>query len=104
MCLPGLLAERMFVTFDIDKDGYLSKQELVDGLIKLFQDIVGEGTKLVFSLLDFDHDGFVTLEDMTTLCSHIPTLDLITPLQLRSEVEAVGPQGNSHLDYLYIYN
>ena len=92
MGLPGLLSERLFVVLDVDKDEYLSKQEFVEGLLILFQDIITEGTRLAFRLLDFDADGEVSLADMMTLLSHVPTVDLTTDPSPASKDSQAGTE------------
>ena len=34
--LPGLLAERLFTVFDVDKDNYLSSKEFLTGLLRIY--------------------------------------------------------------------
>lgn len=34
--LPGLLAERLFAVFDIDRDGYLNSKDFLTGLLRIY--------------------------------------------------------------------
>jgi hypothetical protein len=46
--LPGLLAERLFSVWDVDKDDYLSQKEMLAGLLRLFCSTFNQKIGLVY--------------------------------------------------------
>lgn len=62
----------MFTLFDLDHDGVLAKKEFIDGCCKLFNSDFDENLKLVFSICDFDSDGWINKEDIRTVLSSLP--------------------------------
>ena len=59
--------ERIFKTFDIEKDGVVSRGEWVRGM-SIF--LLGTGQEQIlycFTVYDMNGDGFITKEEMTTL-------------------------------------
>ena len=78
--MPGLIGERIFKLFDLDKDDYLKELEFKKGFLRLFASNFEENIKLVYDLFDFDSDGKVSKEDIRILLSYVPlvhTLELI---------------------------
>eukprot|EP00829_Urostomides_striatus_P017717 TRINITY_DN6203_c0_g4_i5.p2 TRINITY_DN6203_c0_g4~~TRINITY_DN6203_c0_g4_i5.p2 ORF type:complete len:142 (-),score=4.98 TRINITY_DN6203_c0_g4_i5:14-439(-) len=86
LTFPGLIGERFFVLFDIDKDGHLKKTEFESCICRLFDTLFLEKVKLVFDLFDFDSDGRISKEDIRTLLSHIP------PVQIMEVTNVAVPQ------------
>lgn len=56
----------------MDKDGFLSKSEFIDGACRLFSSEFDENMKFVFSIIDFDRDGWISKDDIRTVLSHVP--------------------------------
>ena len=50
--LPLIISEKLFNSFDHDKDGYLSLKEFVKNLTDLFTGSFEEVMSIIFSLLD----------------------------------------------------
>ena len=70
--LPLIISEKLFNSFDHDKDGYLSLKEFVKNLTDLFTGSFEEVMSIIFSLLDFDLDGFIIPQDVKLLLSYLP--------------------------------
>jgi Ca2+-binding EF-hand superfamily protein len=63
--------------FDVDKDCYLKKTEFQGGICRLFVSSFDENVKLVYDLFDFDSDGKISKEDIRTLLSHVPLVQIL---------------------------
>ena len=70
--LPGLLGEQFFRALDSSGEGYLSREDFVDGLLLLYTGSVTQVAPLIFTLVDFSHKGYVTCHDLTTLLLYLP--------------------------------
>ena len=70
--LPLYISEKLFQTMDLNKDGYLSLDELVYSLSKLYFGTFEETAKLIFDLYDFDKDGKIIPEDVSMILSFLP--------------------------------
>lgn len=70
--LPILISEKLFLSFDHDKDGYLNLKEFSKNLNDLYIGSFEEVTSIIFSLLDFDHDGHIIPQDVKLLLSYLP--------------------------------
>jgi len=77
LSLPGLIGERVFTLFDLDRDGYLKEGEFQDGLCRLFSSTFEESIRLVYDLFDFDSDGKISKEDIRMLLSHVPLVKIL---------------------------
>ena len=72
MKLPIFIAEKLFNSFDKDKDGFLSENEFINSLSKLYMGTFKETSEIIFNLLDFDKDGVITKEDVKIILSYLP--------------------------------
>lgn len=70
--LPVFIAEKLFNSFDIDNDGFLSLKEFTDNLSSLYIGNFNETIQIVFNLLDFDKDNIVNKGDVRILLSYLP--------------------------------
>lgn len=70
--LPGIINDRIFKLFDIDKDGYLNEKEFVSGFTLLFSDNSKVLSRLIFELYDFNDDGRITKNDIKVIFSYFP--------------------------------
>lgn len=70
--LPVFIAEKLFSSLDVDKDGYLNLKEFIDGMKQLYLGDYDETIESIFRLLDFDKDGFINKGDTKILLSYIP--------------------------------
>jgi Ca2+-binding EF-hand superfamily protein len=88
LALPGLIGERLFNLFDLDKDGYLEKQEFKKGLGRMFSQSFKENVRLIYDLFDFDSDGKVSKEDIRTLLSHVPLAQAFDIKKVKTEISS----------------
>ena len=73
--LPGMLGERFFHVMDSDQDGYLSNQEFMEGFLRLYCSNFDDKILLIFEIYDFDHDGFITKDDIATILNSLPIIN-----------------------------
>ena len=57
---------------DLNNDGYVDYKEFLTGLLRIYCSTFDQKTKLVFEIYDFDGDGLVSKEDITTILSYMP--------------------------------
>ena len=70
--LPMFISEKVFMVFDEDKDGFLSSKEFILGMNKLYNGSYQDTVKLIFDILDFNHDGFIEKDDAKMILSLLP--------------------------------
>jgi Ca2+-binding EF-hand superfamily protein len=57
---------------DIDNDGYVDYREFLNGLLRIYCSSFDQKTKFVFEIYDFDSDGYISKEDISTILSYMP--------------------------------
>ena len=70
--LPMFISEKVFTVFDEDKDGFLSSKEFILGMNRLYNGSYQDTIKLIFDILDFNHDGFIEKDDAKMILSLLP--------------------------------
>ena len=70
--LPMFISEKVFIVFDEDKDGFLSSKEFILGMNKLYNGSYQDTIRLIFDILDFNHDGFIEKDDAKMILSLLP--------------------------------
>ena len=70
--LPMFISEKVFTVFDEDKDGFLSSKEFILGMNKLYNGSYQDSIRLIFDILDFNHDGFIEKDDAKMILSLLP--------------------------------
>ena len=70
--LPMFISEKVFTVFDEDKDGFLSSKEFILGMNKLYNGSYEDTIKLIFDILDFNHDGYIEKDDVKMILSLLP--------------------------------
>ena len=70
--LPMFISEKVFKVFDEDKDGFLSSKEFILGMNKLYNGSYQDTIKLIFNILDFNHDGLIEKEDAKIMLCLLP--------------------------------
>jgi hypothetical protein len=74
MNLPFIVGEKIFNVINKNKNGYLSQNDFVTGIINLYVGGLEETQKIIFKMLDFDFDGIIIPEDSRLLISFIKNL------------------------------
>ena len=70
--LPMFISEKVFTVFDEDKDGFLNSKEFILGMNRLYNGSYQDTIKLIFDILDFNHDGFIEKDDAKMILSLLP--------------------------------
>ena len=70
--LHMFISEKVFTVFDEDKDGFLSSKEFILGMNKLYNGSYQDTIKLIFDILDFNHDGFIEKDDAKMILCLLP--------------------------------
>jgi Ca2+-binding EF-hand superfamily protein len=70
--LPMFISEKVFTVFDEDKDGFLSSKEFILGMNKLYNGSYQDTIKLIFDILDFNHDGYIEKDDSRMILCLLP--------------------------------
>lgn len=60
---------------DSNQDGYLDYNEFLGGLFKIYLSTFEQKIAFVFEIYDFDRDGFITKEDISSILSYMPVLN-----------------------------
>jgi Ca2+-binding EF-hand superfamily protein len=53
----------------------LDQREFLTGLFRVFCSNFDEKTELIFEIYDFDGDGFITKNDISTIISSLPVIN-----------------------------
>ena len=72
MKIPIFISEKLFNSFDKDNDNFLSENEFVFNLSKLYLGNFKETCEIIFNLLDFNKDGIINNDDVKILLSYLP--------------------------------
>ena len=70
--LPIFICEKLFMSFDLDNDGFLSIEELKNPLSKLYFGSFKETAIVIFNFYDFDKDGEIMAKDVKTVLAFLP--------------------------------
>lgn len=87
MKLKVFISEKIFMTFDVDGDGFLNLKEFVDGLMTLYLGNLQETAQLIFNIFDFDKDGLINRGDIKITMSYLPLKDTTHKIQMESLTE-----------------
>jgi hypothetical protein len=86
--LPGLICDRLFSVFDVNKNDYLDLSEFTEGMTTLFSEGFLNLAKFIFDFYDFDKNGKISREDVRVVLSYIPLKsDKYSQLKLKYEQE-----------------
>jgi Ca2+-binding EF-hand superfamily protein len=72
-----MLAERFFSVMDLNGDTYIDYKEFLTGLLRIYCSTFEQRTKFVFDIYDFDSDGYISKDDISTILSYLPVSKLI---------------------------
>ncbi|KAK3702857.1 hypothetical protein QZH41_014129, partial [Actinostola sp. cb2023] len=94
--LGGILAKRLFVAFDTDKNGLIDLQEFLDGMALCLQGSIDEKYKIAFEMFDLDGSNGVSPWELHAVLKSVlgTTSRLIEQRHNRHELTEVD------LDYL----
>jgi Ca2+-binding EF-hand superfamily protein len=70
--LPIFIAEKVFNVFDKDKDNFLNQKEFIFGMNRLYNGNFDETLKLIFEILDFNHDDYIEKDDVKMILGLLP--------------------------------
>ena len=71
--LPGVLSERLYAILSADSsDGRVNPDKFYKIMSTIYCSDLMQKMNLVFSLYDFDNDGYIQREDVKILLSYIP--------------------------------
>ena len=91
--LPGLISKRLFNVLDVNKDGFLSPKEFIQGLSMIFCEEICTLIEFIFIFYDFDFDGFITSEDIHAVMSYIPVINSFSDMiDIEEEIQATLEQ------------
>jgi Ca2+-binding EF-hand superfamily protein len=69
---PGMIGERFRRVFDVEDTGYIAKQSFIKTMRVACLGYVNEKINIVFQMLDFDNDGYVSKTEVSALLLHVP--------------------------------
>lgn len=72
--LPGILGDRLFNVMDADKNGYIDQGEFLFSLFRIYCSSFDEKSEFVFQIYDFDGDGYISKNDISTILSSLPAV------------------------------
>ncbi|CAG9334920.1 unnamed protein product [Blepharisma stoltei] len=77
--LPGLLGERLFQKFDINKQGSISFEDFLIGFASFSKGTLDQKYKIIFDLYDLKEDGVIDKNELVTIIhnSYKETADLL---------------------------
>ena len=105
--LPMFISDKVFTVFDEDKDGFLSSKEFILGMNKLYNGSYQDTIKLIFDILDFNHDGLIEKNDAKTILSLLPLKTDRSKVEYKYQMkslEEIGEIINSTFGKLKILN
>ena len=70
--LPIFIEEKVFNVFDKDKDNFLNQKEFIYGMNRLYNGNFDETLKLIFEILDFNHDEYIEKDDVKMILGLLP--------------------------------
>ena len=70
--LPGILGERLFTLFDVDRSGVLDYEEFICGLALFCRGSQEERLRVMFDMYDLAGDGAIHKKELSILLSHMP--------------------------------
>ena len=70
--LPIFISEKLFTVFDKDKDGFLNQKEFIYGMNTLYNSNFDDTLKLIFDILDFNHDELIEKDDVKMILGLLP--------------------------------
>ena len=72
MKISLFIAEKLFASFDRDKDEYLNNKEFVSNMVKLYTGTFEQTAKIIFHMINFDQKGVISKQDTKLILCHLP--------------------------------
>ena len=91
--LPMFISEKLFTVFDEDKDGFLSSKEFIFGMNKLYNGSYQDTIKLIFDILDFNHDGFIEKDDARMILCLLPLKTDKSKVEYKYQMQSLAEIG-----------
>lgn len=85
--LPTFISDKLFDSLDVNKDGFLDKNEFIDGLYDLYYGNLDKNLNIIFRMYDFDRDGRINNKDIKQLLSYLPLRDESKQIESVNELE-----------------
>lgn len=70
--MSGLVGDKFFDTFDINKSGYIQPVIFIGNLLKIYSKNFNVRLKLIFDMLDFKSNGEAQVDDIKAILMFIP--------------------------------
>jgi len=70
--LVGVIGDRVFRIIDINDDKFLDQKEFIKGMSLIYCSSILKKIDFIFSIYDFDNDGFISKDDVRMVLSHCP--------------------------------
>ena len=87
--LPIFISEKLFISFDLDNDGFLSLEELKNSLSMLYFGSFEETARVIFNFYDFDKDGKIMAQDVKTILGFLPLKSDKTKTVYKHQLESL---------------
>mgnify|MGYP003297585194 CR=1 FL=1 len=87
--LPGIIGERLYSLFDLNKMEYIKVEDFITGMTNLYTGDFNYLCQFVFDLYDFDKDGLISKEDVRIVLSYIP----LRKTKIETAIATIGKTG-----------
>ena len=89
MKLPIFICEKLFTTMDKNKDNFLSMDEFIKPLSKLYFGEFEETAQIIFQIYDFDQDNYINQADVKMVLSYLPLITDETGIEYIYQMESL---------------
>lgn len=91
MKIPIFICEKLFFSFDRDKNGFLNFNEFVINLVQLYNGSFNQTARLIFNLLDFEQNGLLSKHNSRLILSHLPLpSEKDNPLSYKYQIDSLS--------------
>ena len=87
--LPIFISEKVFCSFDQDRDGFLNPKDFIYGMKKLYNGSFEETIQIIFELLDFNSDGIIEKDDVKIMLSYLPLRTDKSPIEYKYQMDSL---------------
>jgi len=70
--LPIIICDKLFYALNTSKSSILSIDEFSEGMTKLYFGTFEESVEIIFSIYDYNKDGFITKEEVKLILIYLP--------------------------------